>query len=87
MRRIIHFTNPKGMHLRPSSALAQLCRTLEPKIEIVMPDGTRANARDIFQVLSMGISAGDVVFEAEGPKAEEALSAVEQLLTNYKLDA
>lgn len=86
MRRVVCFTNPKGMHLRPSSALAKLTRTLQAKVEIIAADGSRVDTKDILQVLSLGMGPGNITFEAEGPEAEEALNAVEELLTNFRLD-
>jgi len=44
--------------------------------------GRRADAKSILELLALGIPPGaEIVFEAQGPDAEEALRAIESLIT------
>ena len=86
MKRIVQFDNPKGMHLRPSSALSQLCKQFDAQVRINVSGGS-IDARSILEVLSAGIPRGPIEFEANGPQADEALQAIEKMLTDFRLDA
>jgi phosphotransferase system HPr (HPr) family protein len=73
---------PEGLCLRPSHSVAQLARRFKSRIEIVN-DGERATASDILQVIALGAACGtQLVLEATGPDAEEALDALEKLFAD-----
>lgn len=78
MVKTIKFSHEKGLHCRPSVRLAQLAKTFDAKVEIIKGE-RRANACDVLQVLSLGVTPGEVTIEAIGVDAERALIAVEEL--------
>ena len=80
--RTVVVSLPEGLCLRPSYSVAQLARDFKSRIEIVK-DGERAIATDVLQVISLGSPCGtQLVLEATGPDAEEALDALEKLFAN-----
>lgn len=71
--------NATGLCLRGASSIAQLARRFEAKTEIVKGEH-RVHATDVLQVLSLAAVQGtELVLEAAGPDADEALDALENL--------
>ncbi len=65
-----------ALHARPANLLVRLAATFEAAITITKGD-TRADAKQILDVLSLGARKGDSVeFAAEGRDAEAALGAL-----------
>ena len=54
----------------------------------IVKEGERANATNVLQVVSLAVECGSqLVLEAKGPDAEEALDALEKLFAdNFGLD-
>jgi phosphotransferase system HPr (HPr) family protein len=74
--RTVVISHPTGLCLRGASSISRLARDFQSKIELVK-DGQRANARDILQIASLGAACGSqLVLEATGPDAEEAVDAL-----------
>lgn len=76
--------NEVGLHARPASAFVQKAASFSCDITVSHGDKT-VNAKSILSVLTLGAHKGaTVVVSAEGEDAEEALSALKELVdTNF----
>ncbi len=78
-RRLI-VTNPAGLHARPADLLSRVAQSFSARVEIVK-DGERVDAKSIIHLLMLGAVEGtELVVEADGPDAEAAVEAVEDLM-------
>ncbi|MCC7085787.1 MAG: HPr family phosphocarrier protein [Pirellulales bacterium] len=74
--------HPLGIHLRPASLIVGLAKKYQAKIEIVR-DRQRVDGRSILDLLTMAIEQGsEVRIEAIGPDAEEAATALAELIAS-----
>ena len=72
--------NRAGLHARAAAVLVQSSARFKSKIEIGR-DGEWVNAKSIMGVMMLAAIAGSrVEFRAEGPDAEEAVSAMVRLV-------
>jgi len=77
--RTVRVDNRAGLHARAALLIAKLAREHEVALAVVK-DSQAAEASNMIQVLSLGARQGDeLVLEASGPRAEEALDALERL--------
>jgi len=69
-----------GLHARPASMFVKTATQF--KSDITVTNGDRnANAKSILNVLTLGANQGaQIVIQAEGPDADEALAALEALV-------
>lgn len=73
-------TNKVGLHLRPAGLLVQTAARFQSKIVVLFADKT-ANAKSIMGVMKLGVSMGDtVIVQAEGEDAEQAITALTDLV-------
>jgi phosphocarrier protein HPr len=79
--RIVHITDPQGLHLRPCSAIARTVGRYQAVVTV--QKGSQAvAAASIFGLLSLAAAVGTrLVVSATGPDAREALQAVVELLS------
>ncbi|PWD50105.1 hypothetical protein C8046_04900 [Serinibacter arcticus] len=71
-RRTTVVRNPQGLHARPASQLARLAGGFDAE---VLVDG--ANAASLLAVMGLGLVQGaEVVVEARGPQATQAVDAI-----------
>ncbi len=74
--------NEEGMHARPAGVLVKTAAQFQAKIEIHF-NGKTANAKSVLSLMSLGMTGlADFVIKADGPDAENALLALEQLVQN-----
>ncbi len=74
--------NRLGLHARAATQLVKCASTFASEIWIGLGD-RRVNAKSIMGVLTLAATTGsEVLIEAEGKDAEEALAAVVQLIEN-----
>lgn len=79
--RTLQITNKKGLHARASRKLAELALSYESTRISVRRESDEADARSLMDLMMLGAGVGDEVeIEARGPKAEEAMAAVEALI-------
>lgn len=78
----IEITNKLGLHARAASKLTQLAGRFQS--EVFIARGTqRVNAKSIMGVMMLAAGLGvTVTVDAEGPDADEALVAIEQLFAD-----
>lgn len=79
----IKIKDPEGLHARPASRLVRFCHSFESDIMIGFR-GTKANGKNITEVLSLGAEKGDVIsFFIKGSDEEEAGTALSKMLADY----
>jgi len=80
--RQVVVTHAAGIHARPSLAIFNTVRGFQSQVTI--RNGRHAaDAREILQLLSLGVPCGaEVTLSAEGPDAEEAVDALANLFAD-----
>lgn len=74
-------TNPQGLHTRPADLFVKLASRFESRIELVK-DSERVDGKSILALLTLAAVEGTrLSIEAVGRDAEQALDALEQLVT------
>lgn len=75
-------THEVGLHARPASMFVQTASKFKSDISVQHED-TIANAKSILTVLTLGVHKGhQITISAEGEDADEALKALEELVSN-----
>ena len=73
--------NPKGIHCRVATRLAQIVAEHDATVQITGSDGP-VDCSSILDILSLALVHGSRVrLAAEGPDADRVLAAVERLLS------
>ncbi len=77
----VKIENRSGLHARPASRFVQTSMKFKSNITICKNDKC-VNARNILQVLTLGVDCGDeVVLKIEGEDEEKASNEILTLLT------
>ncbi len=80
LRRAVVIANPQGLHLRPSAAFVELASRYQSDIT-VHHDGRSVNGKSLWDLILLAALPGsEMVIEASGPDAHEALGALAELL-------
>jgi phosphocarrier protein FPr len=80
--RVMRISNPHGLHARPAAQIVERVRAYDAQVSIQV-GSKRADARSITGLLGLGASTGDeITLRADGAQAEEALAAVEAIVTS-----
>ena len=72
-----------GLHARPASQFVKLASSFpcEVSVKNLTTDSPAVNAKSILSVLSIGVNSGNkIAVEAEGEQADEALTALQDLV-------
>ncbi len=70
----------EGIHARPAEQIARLATQYSSEV-ILVRDSQRVDAKSILSVLTLGAHQGiELIVEAIGPDAEDAVEAVAQLV-------
>lgn len=78
----VTIVNQLGLHARAATKLAQLCQQFNSRIELVQEEKS-ADASSVLALLMLASSKGKTVQVCtEGEDAEQALSAVVDLIKN-----
>ena len=78
--RTLTILNEVGIHARPASMIVQCLLQFQSEV-FIEKDGKRVNGKSIMGILMLAASKGSQIrVEADGPDAQEALEAVEQLI-------
>jgi phosphocarrier protein HPr len=73
-------TNPRGIHARPSAAIAQTAARFKADITLRTDTG-QADARSVLQVMMLAAAHMDTVtVTADGPDERDAATAIEQAI-------
>jgi phosphocarrier protein len=85
-RRVV-IASTVGLHARPAALFTQAAAKAAVPVTIAKAGGNPVDARSILLVLTLGVAHGDeVVLQAEGDGADEALDQLAGLLAQ-NLDA
>ncbi|WP_455087418.1 HPr family phosphocarrier protein [Parvimonas micra] len=72
--------NETGLHARPAASLVQFVKKFDESIEIIM-DNKVADAKSIFNVMSLGISKGtEVTLRVDGENEENEEKTLEEVV-------
>ncbi len=75
-------SNELGLHLRAAAALVKVAEGFKSDVTLYR-DGMSANGKSIIALVTLAAAKGSRIrIIAEGPDAQEAVSAVEALVTN-----
>ena len=78
--RKVPLLHKTGLHMRPAGRIMELANRYKSNIRLGCADRS-ANAKSILEMLSLAAPPGcELVLEAEGSDAEEALDAIEALI-------
>lgn len=74
--------NETGLHARPAASLVQFVKKYDESVEIIV-DGKVADAKSIFNVMSLGISKGtEVILRVDGSNEENTIKEVADFIEN-----
>jgi phosphotransferase system HPr (HPr) family protein len=80
-RRVI-LANPNGLHMRPSAAFVELASRFQSNVTVTR-DGNSVNGKSLWDLLLLAAEHGtELLLEADGPDANEALEALAKLLSS-----
>ena len=80
--RVIVIRNEQGLHARPATLFVKLAQKYNSRIVLVR-ENHRVEAQNIFDVLTLAAGLGtELVLEAYGDDAEEAVEALAELVEN-----
>ncbi len=79
--REVMVQNELGMHARPAAEFARKANSFRSELWLVR-DGTRFSATSVIDILRANLERGaKLTLEAHGPDAEEAVAALEKVLS------
>ena len=81
----VNVTHEVGLHARPASLFVQTANKFSCEIKVMnlTTDGEFVDAKSIIMVLTLGVMQDhEILVEAEGADAEQALSALNELVTS-----
>lgn len=82
IERAVTIQNETGLHARPAASLVQFVKKYDESIEIIV-DGKVADAKSIFNVMSLGISKGtEVILRVDGSNEETTVEEVKKFIEN-----
>lgn len=78
--RNLQITNKLGLHVRPSTALAELASHYKSSITLIK-DGRSINAKSSIELLTLAAIEGTrMLLRVEGEDAKEAADAIEKII-------
>jgi phosphocarrier protein HPr len=78
--RTVVVGNPQGLHARPADLFVKLASRYQSTI-VVIKDGERVDGKSILAILTLAAVQGTQLrIEANGPDAEDALTALAELV-------
>ena len=78
--RVVTIVNPQGMHLRPADLFVRLANQFQATVEI-LKDGERFDGKSVLSMLTLAAGQGtQLSLQASGPDAEDALTALDELV-------
>ena len=86
--RTVVVSHPNGLCMRGASSICQFAGVFQAKIELIK-DGQRVSVEDALEIVLLVAECGSqLVIEATGPDAEEAVDALAKLFAdNFGLTA
>ncbi|CAL4866275.1 MULTISPECIES: HPr family phosphocarrier protein [Asticcacaulis] len=82
VRADVEICNNKGLHARASAKFVKLASSFDAQIYVIKDDN-KVDAQSIMGLLMLGAGKGtSIAIEAEGAQADEAVSALVDLVNN-----
>lgn len=82
VRKKIIVKNKQGLHARPAALFVQVANKFDARIR-VRRDKEEVNGKSILGILMLGAEKGsEIVVEAEGSDAGQAMLELEKIVTN-----
>lgn len=82
MERVVAVVPEAGLHARPASKFVETANEYDADLRVAPAEGEEVDARSMLAVTSLGVKSGeDVRLIAAGEDAEEALDALEEVLS------
>ena len=80
--RCVTVVNELGLHARPAAEFVKLASVYQSDIQL-SKDGDTVNGKSIMGVMTLAAECGaQLIVQAEGPDAEAAVIALEELVAN-----
>ena len=80
--RKVVVSNETGLHARPAASLVQFVKNYPGEVKIIK-DGKEANAKSIFNVMSLGIAKGtEITLIAEGEDEDKFVDELVEFVEN-----
>ena len=80
LQREVEIVNKLGLHARASAKLTQIAARFQADVWLSR-NGKRVNAKSIMGVMMLAAECGSsIMIRADGPDAEQAVSAISQLV-------
>lgn len=80
--RMVTVSNREGLHARAATELAKLVRRFQAEV-VILKNQDRVDCGDVLEILSLGAEENEqMLLEASGEEAEEALEAVSRLFAS-----
>jgi phosphotransferase system HPr (HPr) family protein len=80
-RQTVRVTNPNGLHLRPATAFVQLARRFQSGVTVSKDGRTVDGKASPLELLLLVVEQGnELLVEASGPDAREAVAALVELI-------
>lgn len=77
--RQVTVSNPQGLHARPAHALVNVASRFQSQIDVIR-DHERVDGKSILSILTLAAEQGtELIIEARGDDAKDALDALEHL--------
>ena len=84
VKKRIKIKNSQGLHARPASAFVKIANKFESDV-LVRKGSESANGKSIMGLMTLAANQGSLLeIEISGPDAEEAMSQLEQFLSEDK---
>ena len=72
--------NPTGLHARPASQMAKLCKDIPDDIRLICEKGT-INPKNVIGILTAGLKKGSAIkIEVEGASEQESGAKIMEFL-------
>ncbi|ANY70182.1 PTS maltose transporter subunit IIBC [Paenibacillus sp. BIHB 4019] len=85
MQKTFKITDEDGIHARPATALVNTASKFETEV-YAEANGKKVTLKSILGLLSFDLEAGELItFSADGADAAEAISALEDVMTQAGL--
>jgi phosphotransferase system HPr (HPr) family protein len=80
LRQSVRISNPQGFHMRPKQRFAELAMQFASEVRVIW-DGQGYNGKSMWDLMLVGAEQNhEVIVEAEGPDAAEAVPALVAVL-------
>jgi phosphocarrier protein HPr len=82
IERAATIVNQDGLHARPAARIVRLANSFTAEIELAK-DGVGVNGKSIMGVMMLAAECGSsITIRADGPDAEQAVTALADLVAN-----